>query len=216
MQGTDRHRGVATGLRGRRAASQRGEVAFLLVAALALVGASTSTAGATGGRPVQAPTSSSGTDIGIVMSNFQFCRQAPCQWPSDAAYARGPSGPLEGTDNPNKFVAVSPGDTITWVYEDTGPGSCDALGAPPYPDDEGLVCPGHSVALENGTAEGEMVGFLTARSGRVTLTWVVPAEAKPGSAIRYFCNVRDLDAVFPGGSPHWMMTGGLKVIAARS
>lgn len=214
MEGTERHSGVATGLR-RRAAAERRKVAVLLLAASALVGPSASTAGAAGHGAVQTPTSSE-TNVALVVSKFQFCRQAPCQWPSDAAYARGFSGPLEGTDNPKKFISVSPGDTITWTYDDSGPGSCDSLGSRPYPDDEGLVCPGHSVALENGTAEGQLVGFLAARRGPVTLRWAVPAEAKPGSVIRYFCNVRDLYAVFPGGSPHWMMTGGLKVVAAGS
>jgi hypothetical protein len=48
------------------------------------------------------------------------------------------------------------------------------------------------------------------------MTWVVPADAKPGSVIRYFCNVRDQSATVPGGVPHWLdgMTGGLKVVAA--
>ena len=112
---------------------------------------------------------------------------------------------------------MSPGDTITWTYEDTasgGPGSCDFYGTPPVPDDEKVACIGHAVTLEDGTPEGTTLGFLAARSGRGTLRWVVPLGAKPGSVIRYFCSVRDQTAV-PGGNPHWLygMTGGLKVTA---
>lgn len=200
-------------------ASRLGAMAFWLVAALA-PGASASTAGVAGVGRAQTATPSSGAKVDLVISNYQFCRQAPCLWPTEAAYVRGMSGPLNGTDNLNKFVAVSPGETITWTYEDTaapgGPESCDFYGTPPYPDDETLWCLGHAVTLEDGTAEGWMLGFLAARSGPGTITWVVPADAKPGSVIRYFCNVRDLSATVPGGVPHWRdgMTGGLKVVAA--
>jgi len=201
-------------------ASRLGAMVFWLVAALA-PGASASTAAADGVGGPRTATSSSGAKVDVVISNYQFCRQAPCLWPTEAAYVRGASGPLPGSDKLNKFVTVSPGDTITWTYKDTaegGPASCDFYGTPPYPDNETLACVGHAVTLEDGTEDGRMLGFLAARSGPGTLTWVVPADAKPGSVIRYFCNVRDLYATVPGGVPHWRdgMTGGLKLVAAPS
>jgi hypothetical protein len=174
---------------------------FLFVASLA-PGASALTAGVTAVGRAQTATPSSGAKVDLVISNTQFCRQAPCLWPTEAAYSQGMSGPLPGSDNLNKFVAVSPGDTITWTYKDTaegGPASCDFFGTPPHPDNEALACVGHGVTLEDGTEEGRTLGFLAARSGPGTITWVVPTDVKPGSVIRYFCNVRDLSATVPGG-----------------
>jgi hypothetical protein len=152
----------------------------------------------------------------LAISNYQYCRQAPCRYPTDAAYRRTTSGPVAGTDNPSKFVAVSPGQAIIWTYEDTatgGPASCDFYGTPPYPSDPSFACIGHAVSLENDTADGTAIGYeLPARQGRQTVSWTVPLDAKPGSLIRYFCAVRD--GYVPGGLPHWFygMTGGLIVM----
>lgn len=161
------------------------------------------------GQPTETPA------LKLSISRYQYCQQAPCRYPTEAAYRRTIAGPISGTDNPAKFVAVSPGQTVIWTYEDTADGgleSCDYYGTPPYPSDPTLACIGHSVWLENGTAQGTELGFLEARQGPGTITWTVPPDAKPGSLIRYFCKVRDY--YVPGGVPHWLlgMTGGLTVI----
>lgn len=153
----------------------------------------------------------------LAISRYQFCREAPCRYPTEAAYRRTPSGPISGTDNPSTFIAASPGQTIIWTYEDTADGglvSCDFYGTPPYPSDPTLACIGHAVHLEDGTAQGRELGTLPARQGPGTITWTVPPDAKPGSLIRYFCNTRD--RYVPGGVPHWLlgMTGGLTVMPA--
>lgn len=155
----------------------------------------------------------------LTVSNYQYCQQAPCRYPTDAAYRRSTSGPVPGSDNPSHFVAVSPGQTIIWTYEDTtangGPASCDFYGTPPYPSDPTLGCIGHAVNLEDGNPEGNPIGEFPARQGPATIRWAVPPDAQPGALIRYFCNVRD--GYLPGGMPHWLlgMTGGLTVRPVR-
>jgi hypothetical protein len=94
------------------------------------------------------------------------------------------------------------------------PAAC-ATSRPPYPPDPTLGCTGHTVTLEDGTTGGRRIGFLAARQGPHTISWVVPRDATPGSVIRYFCNVRD--EYMPGGMPHWLvgMTGGFTIVPAR-
>lgn len=132
-----------------------------------------------------------GGTVDLVVSNFRYCRQHPCQ-AMDSAYLRGPTGPIPGTDNPATIVEVAPGGTVAWMYQDD---ACDLI-----------RCAGHEVRFENGTPEGTVpVGFMPAGPERATITWVVPADSQPGSVIRYFCNVET----------HWKegLTGAFRVVA---
>lgn len=133
----------------------------------------------------------------LEVSRFRYCHNAPCD-PDAQGYARGPSGPVAGADNPAGRIRILPGSRVTWTYVDD---LCDAFSAPP------LDCPGHEVRLENGTAEGSApLGSLPSRSGAVTFEWYVPRDARPGSLIRYFCSIKNhyalgLTGVFEVVSP---------------
>jgi plastocyanin len=119
--------------------------------------------------------------VDIAVSNFRFCRRAPCQaW--EFVYVRNPTG--NGLFHKNALAAtlvfrtaVRPGDRVVWTYRDT---FCDRIQG----------CPGHAVCFENGTPEGACGSRrLPARSGPVTVSFTVPSTARPGTLIRYFCNV---------------------------
>jgi hypothetical protein len=154
--------------------------------------------------------------INLVVSNGHYCRQAPCIPFVDSGYARLPTGPVPGSDNPRALVAVSPGETVTWTYRDTG--FCDP--ATQRPTQRYMDCKGHEIRFENGTPQGTApIGFLAARSGPVTISWTVPAGARRGSFIRYFCGVRSNgDGEYPAGTDvvtaHYPygMTGIFKVV----
>lgn len=127
----------------------------------------------------------------LAMSNFRYCRVAPCS-PLDVAYLRTSEGPVEGLENPEAIVDVKRGTVVTWVYRDTDPTfSCDSAG-----------CDGHNVVLENGTAGGKRIGFAPANKGAKTIRYTV--KQKKGTTIRYFCTVAN----------HYQtgMTGILRVI----
>ena len=135
---------------------------------------------------------SDGGTVRLAASNVRFCAEEPCD-ATDQAYVRTDSGSL--VDNAVNFVEVRPGDTVVWHYEDT---ACDSLVAGPL-----LTCPGHEVQFENGQAARGTVGTMPARSGPRSLTWRVPADAKPGDVLRYYCDLTD----------HWRLgvTGALLV-----
>jgi hypothetical protein len=125
-----------------------------------------------------APASAAGATVNLDMSNFRFCRQAPCV-PSDQGYLRSPEGgPVPGSDNPTAIVDVPSGATVVWTYRDS---MCDAFS----------VCPGHMVMLENGSPDGEQVGMAPARQGPRTVSYRV--HEAPGTLIHYFCNVNHHD-----------------------
>jgi hypothetical protein len=184
------------------AVTARARVAVLMLAGL-LAGATASPAVAEGNR------------VDIVVSNGHYCRQDPCQFFMDAGYNRTPDGPVAGTDNRRMMVEVSPGDTVVWTYRDTG--FCDPFADVPLAD-----CKGHEVRFEDGTRDGaEPVGFMPALSGPVTVTWPVPADAQPGSLLRYFCSMESeivAGISYPAGTSvltaHYLYgtTGILKVV----
>jgi hypothetical protein len=155
-------------------------VSFLLVVLLALAPAgSVASADQPGGT------------VDLVVSNLRYCREHPCR-ATDSAYLRGPAGPIPGTDNPAAIVEVAPGENVIWTYRDD---ACDLI-----------RCAGHEVRFEDGTPQGTVpVGYMPSGPARATITWVVPADASPGSVIRYFCNVET----------HWKegLTGGFRVVA---
>jgi plastocyanin len=124
----------------------------------------------------------------LTMSNFRYCAATTCT-PADAGYLRTQNGPVAGTENPNGIVDVLDGSTVTWVYRDVGPGSCDSFDQ----------CPGHNVVFEDDSAR---VGFAKSRSGTTTITAKINQPS--GGLIRYFCSVND----------HYQlgMTGVLRVV----
>jgi plastocyanin len=130
-----------------------------------------------------------GGETNLVVSNFRYCPQAPCE-AGDYAYLRSPAGPISGTDNTAAFVDVAPGEFVTWKYADE---LCDAT-----------QCPGHEVRLENGD-KGLTVGSMEARPGE-SITWTIPADAKPGTVLRYFCDVQT----------HWKegLTGAFRIVGS--
>jgi plastocyanin len=119
--------------------------------------------------------------VNLTVSNFRFCERTSCL-PTDVVYVRNPTG--NGLLHQNALAAtlvlrtlVHAGDTVVWTYRDS---ICDAIGG----------CPGHAVCFENGTVEGACGNrVLNARSGPVTVSFTVPAATRPGTLIRYFCNV---------------------------
>jgi hypothetical protein len=124
------------------------------------------------------PASATGGTVNLDMSNFRFCRQAPCL-PSDQGYLRNPTGgPVPGSDNPTAIIDVPSGATVVWTYRDS---MCDAFS----------VCPGHMVMIENGTPDGQQVGMTPARQGPKTVSYRVTEP--PGTLIHYFCNVNHHD-----------------------
>ena len=134
--------------------------------------------------------------VNFTVSNFRFCHRASCL-PTDFVYVRNPTG--NGLISKNALAAtllfrtvVHPGDTVVWTYNDS---FCDAISG----------CPGHEVCFENGTAGGDCGNrIMDARNGpRKTVSFVVPANTKRGTLLRYFCNI---NAHFVFG-----MTGALLV-----
>jgi hypothetical protein len=129
-----------------------------------------------------------GHTVALVVSSSHYCRHAPCTPVLDAGYLRLPSGPVVGSDNPRATIEVEPGDTVVWTYRDKE--YCDPVTQPSTNDV--YDCKGHEVRFENGTPQGTApIGFLPARSGPVAITWTVPADAQPGTRIRYFCSLSD-------------------------
>ena len=125
--------------------------------------------------------------VNLTVSNFRFCEGSSCL-PTNIVYVRNPTG--NGLINQNALAAtlifrkvVHAGDTVVWTYRDS---FCDMLNTAP------LVCPGHRVCFENGTALGDCGNrTLNARSGAVTVSWTVPAGTKSGRLFRYFCNINN-------------------------
>jgi hypothetical protein len=139
--------------------------------------------------PTTAPASAeTGGETKLVVSNFRYCPQAPCE-ADDYAYLRTPGGPIEGTDKTENFVDVAPGDVVTWNYSDQ---LCDLT-----------ACPGHEVRLENG-GQGLTVGSMEAKPGQ-SITWTIPADYKPGDVVRYFCDIQT----------HWKegLTGAFRIVS---
>lgn len=124
-----------------------------------------------------APAAATETLVELDMSNFRYCRAAPCV-PTDQGYVRSHEGPVAGSDNPAAIVDVPAGALVRWTYRDS---FCDAF----------EMCPGHEVMVEDGTAEGRRIGFAKARNGEVTITYRVTEAA--GTLIRYFCHVNGHD-----------------------
>jgi hypothetical protein len=122
--------------------------------------------------------------VNISVSNFRFCTGTGQCLPFDFVYVRNPTG--NGLVNQNALAAtivfrtpVRPGDTVVWTYRD---GFCDGISG----------CPGHAVCFENLTQQGDCgTRTLKARSGPVTVSFSVPANAKRRTLMRYFCNVND-------------------------
>jgi plastocyanin len=126
--------------------------------------------------------------VNLTISNFRYCSGSSCL-PIDFVYVRNPTG--NGLLNKNALAVtlifrkvVHPGDTVVWTYNDS---ICDAIAG----------CPGHAVCFENGTAGGDCgqpavpSRFAAARSGPTTISYTVPASTKPGTLLRYFCNVNE-------------------------
>jgi plastocyanin len=144
------------------------------------------------GLPTIAPAAAgAGVEVELVVSNFRYCPKAPCQ-AEDYAYMRTPGGPIQGTDNTDKFVGVVPGDVVTWKYSDE---LCDLT-----------ACPGHEVRLENG-GQGLTVGSMEAKPGE-SITWTIPENSKPGDVLRYYCDIQT----------HWKegLTGAFKIVASAA
>ena len=133
--------------------------------------------------PLGAALPSRAATVNITVSNFRYCAGEQCQ-PFEFVYVRNPTG--NGMLHKNALAAtiifrtpVKPGDTVVWTYRDS---FCDMISG----------CPGHTVCFENGTQQGNCGNrMLSARSGPVTVSYTVPATAKPGKLMRYFCNVND-------------------------
>ncbi len=143
--------------------------------------------------PVGESTAATGDTVELTISNSRYCDTPICS-PDDQGYVRTSSGPVAGADNPSAIIDVPEGSTVTWVYRDTGPGSCDFMG-------EG--CPGHDVRFEDGSPQGLDMGSAAARSGPTTVTVRISQPA--GTLIRYFCSV---DNHYQTGQ-----TGVLRVVA---
>jgi plastocyanin len=109
------------------------------------------------------------TDVSV--QDFRFCIRV-CRG-DGMAYVRTPEGPVAGSDNPRAVVYMQPGARFTWTYRDEG---CDVL-----------RCGGHDIRIEDGTADGRPIGRVSAEPGHDTLSWTIPADARPESIIRYFC-----------------------------
>ncbi|HUR76221.1 MAG TPA: hypothetical protein VMZ00_18195 [Sporichthya sp.] len=126
-----------------------------------------------------APAAPSPAVLDLDISNFRYCRAAPCL-PTDQGYVRSVDGPFAGTDNPGAIIDVPAGALVRWTYRDD---FCDAF----------EMCPGHEVMIENGTAEGRSIGFAKSRQGETTITYLVTEPA--GTLIRYFCHVNNHDVL---------------------
>jgi hypothetical protein len=134
--------------------------------------------------------------VNLVINGFRFCKTAPCS-PLDTAYLRSPLG---GSlfDNKSAFITIKAGSIVRWTYEDTGTPGCDEFKVGP------VVCPGHEVRIDNGTAGGgRQIGFAAARSSKTqVISWYIP-PSYAGQTIHYFCNI----------NMHWLfgLTGVLKI-----
>lgn len=142
--------------------------------------------------PAGEPSAATEDTVELTISNFRYCKTPTCS-PEDQGYVRSSSGPVAGADNPLAIIDVPEGSTVTWVYRDIGPGSCDFLGD----------CPGHDIRFEDGTPQGLNMGFAAARSGPTTVTVKISQAA--GTLVRYFCSV---DGHYQTGQ-----TGILRVVA---
>jgi hypothetical protein len=125
----------------------------------------------------------------VSVENFRFCSRV-CR-PGSLAYVRTPVGPVPGSDNPRAVVYMQQGARFTWTYRDMG---CDLF-----------RCGGHDIRIEDGTAEGRLIGRVTAESGHENLSWTIPADAEPENIIRYFC----------GRHASFGMTGAFQVLPIR-
>lgn len=133
------------------------------------------------GIPLGASLPGRAATLDLTISNFRYCNGEQCL-PTDFVYVRNPTG--NGLFHKNALAAtlifrdeVKAGDTVVWTYRDT---FCDMLDG----------CTGHAVCFENGTPEGDCGDrILAARSGPVTASFTVPATARPGTLLRYFCNI---------------------------
>lgn len=143
--------------------------------------------------PVGEPSAATEDTVELTISNFRYCKTPSCS-PDDQGYVRLSSGPVAGADHPSAIIDVPEGSTVTWVYRDIGPGSCDFLG------DE---CPGHDIRFEDGSPQGLKMGYAAARSGPTTVTVKISQPA--GTLVRYFCSV---DNHYQTGQ-----TGILRVVA---
>lgn len=143
--------------------------------------------------PAGESSAATGDAVQLTISNFRYCETPTCS-PDDQGYVRLSSGPVAGADHRSAIIDVPEGGTVTWVYRDTGPGSCDSLG-------DG--CPGHDIRFEDGTLQGLDMGFAAARSGATAVTVEISQPA--GTLIRYFCSV---DSHYQTGQ-----TGILRVVA---
>jgi hypothetical protein len=143
--------------------------------------------------PAGEPGAATGDTVELTISNFRYCKTPPCS-PGDQGYVRLSGGPVAGADNPSAIVDVPAGSTVTWVYRDTGPGSCDFMGD---------QCRGHDIRFEDGTPQGLKMGFAAARSGLTTVAVKIWQPA--GTLVRYFCSV---DNHYQTGQ-----TGILRVVA---
>lgn len=134
--------------------------------------------------------------VAITLNSFRYCASPVCT-SADQAYRRETAGVVRAY-NPQGVIDVSPGDTVTWFYQD---GTwCDTESLIPY-------CPGHNIVFEDGKGAWPEVRSppLRARSPEAqTFSWVVPSETPPGTVIPYFC---DINNHFQVG-----MTGALRVI----
>jgi hypothetical protein len=127
--------------------------------------------------PVGEPSAATKDTVEVTISNFRYCDTPACS-PDDQGYVRLSSGPVAGSDHPPAIIDVPEGSTVTWVYRDIGPGSCDFFGD---------RCPGHDVRFEDGSPQGRLMGFAPARRGPTTVTVKISQPA--GTLIRYFCSV---------------------------
>lgn len=138
--------------------------------------------------PLGASLPSTAATVNLTMSNFRYCATNQCL-PHDFVYVRNPTG--NGLIHQNALAAtiffrkvVRPGDTVVWTYRDS---FCDMFES----------CSGHAVCFENGTPEGDCGApaipsrFAAARTGTPTITFTVPATTRPGTLLRYFCNVNE-------------------------
>ena len=122
--------------------------------------------------------------VNLVISNFRFCKAAPCSL-TDTAYIRSPGGGAL-QDNKGAFITIKAGSIVRWTYKDTGTPSCNQFNFGP------VNCPGHEVRLENGTpGGGKQIGFAAARSTKTEqISWYIP-PSYAGQTIHYFCNINN-------------------------
>jgi hypothetical protein len=143
--------------------------------------------------PLAAHSSARPPVVRLVISNFRYCKQAPCS-ATDSAYVRSSNGGAL-VDNPAAAITVKAGSIVRWTYMDD---FCDSFNY------GSASCPGHEVRLENGTpGGGRSLGLARARQrAPQVITFRVP-KSYAGRSVRYFCNL----------NMHWMfgLTGALQI-----